>query len=153
MSSKLRTGAVGAAVLLSAAGCVALSGRVWADPSDAPRLSHVPSANQKAAGYAPASRLSLEIQQIAVAQGSTRLESPRDIVSFYGYENDVPSADNPALPQMLPTTANPTEAQKTEPDKNTYLRFRKGLSGPDEDYDYGTRFLYEGIQDDGDGNL
>src|SRR4051812_40668147 len=144
MSSKLRTGALGAAVALSAAGCVALSGRVWADPSDAPHLTDVPSANQKAAGYAPASRLAAELHQVAWAQGSTRLENPRDIVSFYGYENDVPSADDPALPQMLPTTANPTEAQKTEPDKNTYLRFKHGLSGPDADYDYGTRFLYQG---------
>src|SRR3954453_9939999 len=144
MSSKLRTGALGAVVALSAAGCVTLSGRVWADASDAPRLSHVPSANQKAAGYAPASRLSPEVEQVAVAQGSTRLENPQDIVSFYGYENDVPSADDPALAQMLPTTANPTEAQKTEPDKNTYLRFSKGLSGADQGYDYGPRFLYQG---------
>ncbi|MDP9292818.1 MAG: phosphatase, partial [Actinomycetota bacterium] len=144
LSSKLRTRALGAGAVVATVGGVAFSALGWADPSHAPNLSHVPSANQKAAGYAPASRLSAELQQITWAQGSTRLENPKDIVSFYGYENDVPSADNPAFPQMLPTTANPTEAQKTEPDKNTYLEFKKGLSGPDESYDYGAHFLYQG---------
>ena len=74
---------------------------------------------------------------------SSRPADPRDIVSFYGYENDVPSADNPDLPQMLPTTADATEAQKTEPDKNTYLELKRA-SGPDRSYDYGTHFLYQG---------
>jgi hypothetical protein len=142
-SSKLRTSSRIAACAVAAGGCVAFSALGWAGPPDGPRLSHVPSANQKAAGYAPASRLSPELQQVVWAQGATRLENPRDIVSFYGYENDVPSADNPDLPQMLPTTANPTEAQKTEPDKNTYLELKRA-SGPDHSYDYGTHFLYQG---------
>src|SRR3954451_16490046 len=58
LSSKLRTGALGAATAVAAAGTVGVSALVWADPPDAPHLSHVPSANQKAAGYPPASRLS-----------------------------------------------------------------------------------------------
>jgi hypothetical protein len=142
-SSKLRTGSRMAAAVVVAGSCVAFSALGWAGPSQGPRLSHVPSANQRAAGYAPASRLSPELQQVVWAQGATRLENPRDIVSFYGYENDVPSVDNPDLPQMLPTTANPTEAQKTEPDKNTYLELERA-TGPDRSYDYGTHFLYQG---------
>jgi hypothetical protein len=120
--------------------------RRWAlaDPPHSPSLSDVPGANQRAAGYAPASRLSVELQQIAVAQGATKLENPEGIVSFYGYENDTPSADDAALPQMLPTPQNPAEAQKTEPDKNTYLVFDRGLDGADAHYDYGTHFLYQG---------
>jgi len=45
---------------------------------------------------------------------------------------------------MVPTAASPTEAQKTEPDKNTYLVFKQGLKGADPAYDYGTRFLFQG---------
>jgi hypothetical protein len=103
----------------------------------------VPTANQRAAGYAPASRLSAELSQVAVAQGAMRLENPSAIVTNYGYENDVPATDNPLLPQMVPTAASATEAIKTEPDKNTYLVL-KGQSGADPSYDYGTHFLYQG---------
>jgi hypothetical protein len=144
-SSTLSRRAVGAGAIAAAAVCgVGFSALGWADASSGARLSDVPTANQRAAGYAPASRLSAELQQVTWAQGSTRLENPAGIVSFYGYENDVPSADDAQFPQMLPTTANPTEAQKTEPDKNTYLEFKRGLSGPDHAYDYGTHFLYQG---------
>jgi hypothetical protein len=45
---------------------------------------------------------------------------------------------------MVPTGTNATEAHKTEPDKNTYLTFKKGLSGADPGYDYGTHFLFQG---------
>ena len=45
---------------------------------------------------------------------------------------------------MLPTPTKPTEAQKSEPDKNTYLVFRHGLTGADSHYDYGTHFLFQG---------
>jgi hypothetical protein len=37
-----------------------------------------------------------------------------------------------------------TEAQKTEPDKNTYLVLRNGLSGADPHYRYGVHFLFQG---------
>ena len=56
-----------------------------------------------------------------MAQGSTRLENPSTLTSYYGYYNDVLNAAGE--PQMLPTPATTTEAQKTEPDKNTYLTF------------------------------
>ena len=143
VSHKLRgrACATGAIALTGAAAFVAVGA---ARPPSGPQISSVPTANQKAVGYAPASRLSPELQQVVVAQGATKLENPHGIVTFYGYENDVTAADDPALPQMLPTPQSATEAIKTEPDKNTYLVFKRGLGGADPAYDYGTRFLYQG---------
>ncbi|MBO0813956.1 MAG: phosphatase [Actinobacteria bacterium] len=118
------------------------TGVVAASPSDGPALSNVPTANTKSDGYAPASKLSPELTQRAVAQGSTRLENPSALTSYYGYFNDVLNAAG--QPQMLPTPASQTEAQKSEPDKNTYLVFKRGLSGADSSYNYGTHFLFQG---------
>ena len=112
-----------------------------ADPSGI-GLTSVPTANPHTPGYAPASRLSPELAQIVVAQGSTRLENPTALVSTYGYYNDVLNAAGD--PQMVPTPANPTEAQKSEPDKNTYLVFGHGLKGADPGYDYGNEYLFQG---------
>jgi hypothetical protein len=131
--------------LLAIVGAAAVSvGVGGASGPDSPQLTNVASANTRSIGYAPASKLSVELQQVAVAQGSTKLENPQGIVTNYGYENDVSSADNAAVPQMVPAGAAQTEAQKTEPDKNTYLVFKHGLSGADPAYDYGTHFLYQG---------
>jgi hypothetical protein len=106
-------------------------------------LTAVPSANTRSAGYAPASALSAELAQIAVAQGSTKVENPSADVSYYGYDNDVLGPGG--QPLMVPTAATPaTEAHKTEPDKNTYLVFEKGLTGADPAYDYGTHYLFQG---------
>jgi hypothetical protein len=116
-----------------------------AAPPDSPQLTDVPTANTKAVGYAPASRLSAELSQIVVAQGSIKLENPHGIVTNYGYENDVSSPGDPTVPLMVPSgTTLTSEAQKTEPDKNTYLVFKQGLAGADPNYDYGTHFLYQG---------
>jgi hypothetical protein len=101
------------------------------------------AANTRSAGYAPASVLSPELAQIAVAQGSTRAENPSAGVSYYGYDNDVLGPGG--QPLMVPTAATPaTEAHKTEPDKNTYLVFKNGLTGADPTYNYGTHFLFQG---------
>src|SRR5882672_47072 len=110
-----------------------------------PSLTSVPAANPKAAGYAPAHQLSKELRQVVVAHGTMPLENPDGITGWYGYQNDAPSPDNAALPQIVPgTRAAPlTEAQKTEPDKNTYLVL-KNQKGADPDYDYGTHFLFQG---------
>jgi hypothetical protein len=43
---------------------------------------------------------------------------------------------------MVPVPPFTTEAQKTEPDKNTYLVFRDSLSGADASYDYGRRLVH-----------
>jgi hypothetical protein len=126
-----------------AAGSAALATGVVAWPSDPAQLTGVPAANTKSAGYAPASVLSPELRQIVVAQGATRLENPSALTSYYGYDNDVLNAAG--QPQMLATSgATPTEAQKTEPDKNTYLVFEHGLRGADAHYWYGHDFLFQG---------
>ena len=132
---------IGIALLATGVAAVAVAAGVAA--SDGPVFTNVPSANPKAAGYAPASVLSRELREQIVAEGSTALENPQGIVTHYGYENDVPSADNPAVPQMTPTPASAAEAQKTEPDKNTYLVLRN-QTGADPNYDYGTHFLFQG---------
>lgn len=114
-------------------------------------LTDVPTANTKSDGYAPASKLSPELSQTVVAQGSTRLENPSALTSYYGYYNDVLNAAG--QPQMLPTPTSPaTEAQKSEPDKNTYLVFKKGLPGADPSYGYGTHFLFQGHELGSGGN-
>jgi hypothetical protein len=129
---------VGAVVV---AGAV-LTGVGAASTPGGPALSNVPTANTKSDGYAPASRLSAGLAQKAVAQGSTRLENSSALTSYYGYDNDVLNAAG--QPQMLPLPTAATEAQKTEPDKNTYLVFKRGLNGADPSYDYGSHFLFQG---------
>jgi hypothetical protein len=109
--------------------------------SGSPGLTNVPAAQPKAIGYAPASQLSTELRQSLLVQGSTPVENPQGVVTHYGYENDTPSSENPNVPQMIPIGG--VEAQKTEPDKNTYLVL-KGQTGADANYDYGTHFVFQG---------
>jgi hypothetical protein len=129
-------------LVVSGALAAAAVGVAVAVASPATDLTGVPLANTKSAGYAPASMLSPELEQIVVAQGSTKLENGITAVSYYGYDNDVLGPGN--QPVLVPTQATPTEAQKTEPDKNTYLVFKNGLQGGQSGYDYGTRFLFQG---------
>jgi hypothetical protein len=113
-----------------------------ASPGDGPTLTNVPSANTKSLGYAPPDVLSQELQQVVVAQGSTKVENPNPAtISYYGYDNDKLNAAG--QPVMVPV-GGLAEAKKTEPDKNTYLVFKNGLSGADPSYDYGTHFLFQG---------
>ena len=122
-----------------------------ASPSPDPLFTSVPKANTRSEGYAPANKLSPELSDVTVAQGSTRVENPTALTSYYGYDNDVLNAAGE--PQMLPTPANPgTEAHKTEPDKNTYLVFKNGLTGADPSYDYGTEFLFQGHEGGAEGH-
>ena len=111
---------------------------------DNPQFAGVAQPNLKAAGYSPAPKLSKELQQVVWAQGGTRLENPSGIITDYGYEKDVAAADDASRPQAQPTSSSNTEAQKTEPDKNTYLAFQQGLKGADASYDYGTHFVFQG---------
>ena len=133
--------ALGAAAVL---GVVVFATVGGAALPDNPQLSNVAQANLKSLGYAPAPKLSAGLQEEVWAQSGTRLENPQGIVTNYGYENDVSSADDPSQPQSVPVPSNQTEAQKTEPDKNTYLVFKDGLKGPDAGYNYGTHFVYQG---------
>jgi len=131
---------LGAALSLIAAVFAAAS---LATPPSGPALTSVPVANTRSEGYAPADVLSPELRQTAVAQGSTRLENPSALTSYYGYDNDV--LNSAGQPVMVPTPAiGGKEAHKTEPDKNTYLVFKRGLAGADPSYDYGTHFLFQG---------
>jgi hypothetical protein len=131
---------LGAALLSIAAVLVVTAA---ASPPSGPALTGVPTANTRSAGYTPSDVLSPELQQIAVAQGSTRLENPSALTSFYGYDNDVLNVAG--QPAMVPSpSSGGKEAHKTEPDENTYLVFKKGLGGADPNYDYGTHFLFQG---------
>jgi hypothetical protein len=114
-----------------------------AHPPSAPTLTGVSAANPKSPGFAPASRLSPELSQTVVAQGAMKLENPSAQIADYGYDSD--KVNTAGEPLMVPLPGAPSvEAHKTEPDKNTYLVFKKGLHGADPDYDYGTHFLFQG---------
>ncbi len=128
---------------LLAAGTAAVAVGASVASSDGPVFTTVPSPALKAAGYAPSSVLSPELRQQLVAEGSVKLENPQGIVTHYGYENDLPSAEDATVPQMTATSTSAAEAQKTEPDKNTYLVL-EGQTGADPNYDYGTHFLFQG---------
>ena len=131
---------LGAALLLIAA---VLAVTAAATPPSGPTVTGVPAANTRSEGYAPSDVLSPELRQTAVAQGATRLENPSALTSYYGYDNDV--LNSAGRPVMVPTPASGgKEAHKTEPDKNTYLVFKKSLAGADPSYDYGTHFLFQG---------
>jgi hypothetical protein len=111
--------------------------------SSTPGLHAVANANPKAPGIAPATLLSVELAQALVVQGSTLLENPAPVtlsdgtsitIDRYGYMGPGP---------LVPALGSNVEAQKTEPDKNTYLVLRD-QTGPDPTYDYGTHFLFQG---------
>jgi hypothetical protein len=126
-------------VAVVAAGAAAAS----AQPPSAPVLTGVASANTRSPGYAPATKLSPQLSQTVVAQGATTLENPSAQIAYYGYDSDKVNAAGE--PVMVPLPGAPTvEAHKSEPDKNTYLVFKKGLDGADPSYDYGTHFLFQG---------
>ncbi|WP_228430486.1 alkaline phosphatase PhoX [Baekduia soli] len=126
---------------LAAGAAFAATGAADSPFGSGPELTGVPTANTRSDGYAPASRLSPQLTQVVVAQGSTKLENPSALTSYYGYDNDVLNAAGE--PQMVPTPTNTGEAHKTEPDKNTYLVL-KGQHGADPAYDYGRHFLFQG---------
>jgi hypothetical protein len=132
-------------VLPVAVAAAVVTTTVVAAGKDDPSLTSV-AAQVKAAGYSPTSVLSSGLNESVVAQGATPVENPQGAFGWYGYINDAPSPDNAALPQMVPATlATPTEAQKTEPDKNTYLVLKgKNNDGADPGYNYGTHFLFQG---------
>ncbi|MDX6539088.1 MAG: hypothetical protein QOI71_698 [Gaiellales bacterium] len=98
------------------------------------------AANTKAAGISLPDKLSPQWRETTVAQGSTPLENPSALTSWYGYFNDGPMVPAPGAVQA---TGHNVEATKSEPDKITYLVV-KGQHGADPTYDYGTHFLYQG---------
>jgi hypothetical protein len=128
--------------MLPIGGAAVLAATALASFGDGPMLTNVPNANTKSVGYAPPSVLSPELQQVIVAQGSTKVENPNPAtISYYGYDND--KLNSAGDPVMVPI-GGLAEAKKTEPDKNTYLVFKRGLAGADPHVDYGTHFLFQG---------
>jgi hypothetical protein len=124
-----------------------------ADPSFT-SFSPVPVANTKSPGVVKATLLPRELDQIAVAQGATNVENPQNGISTYGYQDngapEVPvgtatpgAVVNGKVTSITIATDKPFEAQKTEPDKNTYLVLRD-QKGADGNYGYGTHFLFQG---------
>jgi hypothetical protein len=112
----MRLGKRAAAVGLVAGTAVVLAvgASGWGNDLD---LANVATANEKAVGYAPPNRLSPELQEIILAQGSSKLENPDGVIAYYGYQAD----GKPFVPAL----GSNVEAQKTEPDKNTYLMFKR----------------------------
>jgi hypothetical protein len=110
-------------------------------------FSNVTSANAKAPGSDPPNMLSPELQEIAWAQGSTPLENGiSGAVKAYGYDDNgpfVPVVGAASGGNLTLQGGAQLEAQKTEPDKNTYLVLQ-GQKGADPGYDYGTHFLFQG---------
>ena len=76
-------------------------------------LTSVPNAQDKAPGMVRANLLSRQLTEAPVAQGALKLDGGTSDVPSYGYLGNGP---------MVPAFGSAAEAQKTEPDKNTYLR-------------------------------
>ena len=92
-----------------------------------------------------------------VADGTFALENPADLVA-----NPLTGIPAPATPISITNygfygdgplvAATGPVATLSEPDKNTYLKFKAGaIKGPDAAYDYGRRFLFQG-HESGPGN-
>ena len=103
-------------------------------------LTNVP-ANPPVPGFAYPNLLSPGLVETPVAQGSLKLENPSapcgtsgTTISYYGYDDNGP---------MVPALGMNFEANKTEPDKNTYLVLDR-QDGADPHYDYGKHFLFQG---------
>ena len=116
-------------------------------PTGNDHLRPVPEANHKAAGIVAPNVLSRDLVQSIVAQGAMPVENPEVVdpatgttAKYYGYLSNGPMVPAPGAVQA--PGAN-VEANKTEPDKNTYLVVGD-QHGADDDYDYGTHFLYQG---------
>jgi hypothetical protein len=76
-------------VLLVAVAAAVVTTAVGASPPDGPSLTNVPNANVKSTGYAPPNVLSAQLEEVAVAQGATKVENPSAAISYYGYDNDL----------------------------------------------------------------
>jgi hypothetical protein len=101
-----------------------------------------PAAVPKVTGNAAPNALANGLIESPVAQGSQPLENGTATLAFYGYNGNGPQVPAPGDVQTKVPPHN-VEANKTEPDKNTYLVLDH-QGGPDPDYDYGTHFLFQG---------
>jgi hypothetical protein len=127
---RLAVAAVGFAALTAV-----LAAGAGSSPPGPGDFTNVPFANAKTPGVAPANALSPELADVVAAQGSMKIENGTATIPYYGYDGNG---------TMVPALGSNAEASKTEPDKNTYLVFERGLKGPDPTYNYGTHFLFQG---------
>src|SRR5712672_4858003 len=88
----------------------------FADGSSTKTLTHVPSANSKRPGFAAPNILAPGLTEVLVATGSSKLENPSDLTSYYGYDNDGPmlsaAGDLPSLPHKA-EAGRPEAAKKS----------------------------------------
>jgi hypothetical protein len=134
MPSRKRWVAVAFAGAVATVSTTALAGSALAQREDSATLTPVDAANEKAPGLVTPNTLSPEFAEVRLAEGARKLENPDGTVRYYGYLANEP---------MVPLPGTTAEAQKTEPDKNTYLVL-DGQHGADAAYDYGTHFVYQG---------
>jgi hypothetical protein len=116
------------------ASLVAAGYALSASAAFAQELTNVPSANPRILGVSSATVLSPELAQIVRAQGSMLVENPAGLVKYYGYLDNQPNL-LPALGSIV------RRARRNRTRTPTVLR---GLTGFDPNYDYGTRFLFQG---------
>jgi hypothetical protein len=122
-------------VLIAGAAAIVVVAGATSRSLDSTDLTDVAAANPKTVGFNAPNILSPELQEVVWAQGSYKLDGGTPAFPYYGYNGNGP--------HMPPFNSN-VEATKTEPDKNTYLVFNQGLSGPGSNYDYGSHFVYQG---------
>jgi hypothetical protein len=139
MAHRNRRVAAAGVVLSITAITATLSGSAAGAHHDQFHWTSVP-AQVDVRGYAAPNVLSPGVFEYPVAQGSTKLENPTPEVPYYGYDGDGTLVPDPAV---TPGSGANVEATKSEGDKNTYLRLH-GLHGADPNYNYGSRFLYQG---------
>jgi hypothetical protein len=137
---KVRRRGVAALAVLAVAGVAGV-----ANAHQNPALSDAGPANAKVVGVSPPDKLSPQLRESTVAQGSNPLENPSAAIGYYGYYSDGPMLPAPGSVQ---SAGHNVEATKSEPDKNTYLAV-DGQHGADASYDYGTHFLYQGHETSG----
>src|SRR5258706_7781639 len=130
---------VGSLAVVAAAAVALFPSSGQADSPHAPHWTSV-AANPDTRGIAVPNALSPQLIEYTVAQGSMALENPDGAIGYYGYNANGTLVPDPTIVQA---PGHNVEANKTEPDKNTYLRLH-GLTGADPHYDYGTHFLYAG---------
>ena len=129
LSKRVAAAVVAGCALIAAAGAEALT------------LTSVEPVPPKQTGNSVPVMLSRGLAKVIVAQCSDPLDGGTAANPYYGY-----SGDGPLLPAPgdLPASGHLVEATKTEPDKNTYLVFKRGLRGADDGYYYGSHFLFQG---------
>ena len=132
---------------LSTLAPAAFAGSAVADVN-ADQLTNVAKAQPKVLGRPVPNKLSRELAEIPQASGADLIDGADPAVppAFYGY--DLTDATHPLI-ALPPATA---EAQKTEPDKNTYLVL-SGQKGGDPAFDYGTHFVYQGHEAGSPGSI